>query len=175
MRRLGRLSGAVPAPPAVAGSADVPPDALALTRQIEELPTLPTSALQQAWIAAWGAPPPKGARRRFLMLGIAWRWQAAVLGGSSRSLERRLAALEAACRSGQKIDPDRPTAARPLLPGTRLLRDWRGERHEVHVVEGGFVWRGKTRRSLSAIASEIAGGRRNGPAFFGLRNRGAAR
>ena len=58
---------------------------------------------------------------------------------------------------------------------SRLLRDWRGERHEVHVVENGFIWRGKTRRSLSAIASEIAGGRRNGPAFFGLRNGNAVR
>ena len=160
--------------PAVAGSAIVPPDAVTLKQQIEELPALPIAALQQAWTAAWGTPPPKGARRRFLMLGIAWNWQAGVLGGPTRSLERRLAALEAACRCGQKIEPDRPVA-RPLLPGTRLVRDWRGERHEVHVVEDGFIWRGKTRRSLSAIASEIAGGRRNGPAFFGLRDGSAAR
>jgi len=36
-----------------------------------ELPTLATRDLQQAWTAAWGAPPPKGARRRCLALGIA--------------------------------------------------------------------------------------------------------
>jgi len=42
-----------------------------------------------------------------------------------------------------------PRPARQLLP-----REWRGERHEVHVVEGGFIWRGRTRRSLSVIASE---------------------
>lgn len=155
--------------PVVVGSATVPRNVATLERQIEELRALPIARLQQAWTEAWGAPPPKGARRRFLMLGIAWHWQAAVLGGPSRSLERRLAALEVACRSGQAIEPGRP-ASRALLPGTRLLRDWRGERHEVHVVEGGFIWRGQTRRSLSAIASEIAGGRRNGPAFFGLRD-----
>jgi hypothetical protein len=192
MPRLIGHSGAVPAPPrdpaleriralpelpirdlrrawSEAGPSDALPNAVTLKWRVEELLTLPTIALQEAWSTAWGVPPPKGARRRFLMLGIAWRWQAAVLGGPSRSLERRLAALEAACRSGPKIEPGRSTA-RPLLPGTRLVRDWRGERHEVHVVEDGFIWRGKTRRSLSAIASEIAGGRRNGPAFFGLRD-----
>ena len=174
MPGMGRLSDAVPAPPAVASS-DALPNTITLRGRVEELPTLPTGALQQTWMTAWGAPPPKGARRRFLMLGIAWRWQLALLGGPSLSLERRLAALKAAWRSGQKIESDRPATARPLLPGTRLVRDWRGERHEVHVVENGFVWRGQTRRSLSAIASEIAGGRRNGPAFFGLRDGSAAR
>lgn len=92
-----------------------------LQRQIEELLKLPTTELQEAWTVAWGAPPPKGARRRFLMLGIAWRWQAAVLGGPPRTLERRLAALESTYRSGQKIEPGRQVTARPLLPGTRLV------------------------------------------------------
>lgn len=156
--------------PAVAGSADASQGAATPQRRIEDLPGLPTSALQQAWAAAWGTAPPKGARRRLLMLGIAWRWQVAALGGPSRSLERRLAALEATHRSGHVVAADRSAARRTLLPGTRLVRDWRGERHEVHVVEGGFIWRGQTRNSLSAIASEIAGGRRNGPAFFGLRD-----
>jgi Protein of unknown function (DUF2924) len=151
------------------GGIHAPRVAVKPERRIEELPALPTSALQQAWKAAWGVAPPKGARRRFLMLGIAWRWQA-MPGSPSRNLERRLAALEATYRSGQGVATDRSAAHRTLLPGTRLVRDWRGERHEVHVVEGGFIWRGHTRRSLSAIASEIAGGRRNGPAFFGLRD-----
>jgi hypothetical protein len=159
----------------LAGSADTSRVFTTLQRQIEDLPKLQTTELQEAWAAAWGAPPPKGARRRFLMLGIACRWQAAALGGPPRALERRLAALEFTYRTGQKIEPGPHVTARPLLPGTLLVRDWRGERHEVHVVEDGFIWRGKTRRSLSAIASEIAGGRRNGPAFFGLRDGGTAR
>ena len=157
--------------PAPARLAEQLPTAATLAERIAALPTLATRDLQQAWTAAWRAPPPKGARRRFLALGIAWRWQATLIGGPSRSLARRLANLESAVRAGQRLDPDRPAAARPLPPGTRLIRDWRGERHEVHVVEGGFIWRGRTRRSLSVIASEIAGGRRNGPAFFGLRRK----
>ena len=148
------------------------PDVAALGRRVAGLPALPTAALQQAWTAARGAPPPKGARRRFLLLGIASAWQAAALGGPSRRLARRLSALEAAYRSGRSVAADRRPRALLLMPGTRLVRDWRGVRHEVQVVEGGFLWRGRTRTSLSAIASEIAGSQRNGPAFFGLRNGG---
>ena len=60
------------------------------------------------------------------------------------------------------------------MPGTRLIRVWKGERHEVQVTETGYLWRGHSWKSLSAIARAITGGRRNGPAFFGLRERDAA-
>ena len=66
------------------------------------------------------------------------------------------------------------SAPRRLMPGARILRVWKSERHEVHVTETGYLWRGKTYRSLSVIAREITGSRRNGPAFFGLRDGGAA-
>ena len=151
---------------------NAPPDAGSLAARMAELPDLPVPALKRAWAGAWGAPPPKGARRRFLMLGIAWRWQARIHGGFSRQLESRLAALEAAFRQNRSVELDGLVAAPRLLPGTRLVRVWRGDRHEVHVVEGGYLWRGQTRASLSAIAREITGSRRNGPAFFGLRNGG---
>jgi len=134
------------------------------------LPDLPLCELKQAWAASWGSPPPKGARRRFLLLGIAWRWQVRIHGGFSRATERRLATLEATVREGHRIEPDCVKPAPRLLPGARLLRQWRGERHEVHVVEGGYIWQGRTHASLSAIARAITGSRRNGPAFFGLRD-----
>ena len=43
-------------------------------------------------------------------------------------------------------------------------------RHEVEVTESGYLWRGRCWTSLSSIAREITGTRRNGPAFFGLRD-----
>ena len=95
------------------GGADVaPPTAEALEARIEALPDLSIADLRQAWAAAWGTPPPKGARRRLLMLGIAWRWQAELHGGYSRSAERRLAMLEAAFRqSGAPKREWAPTVA----------------------------------------------------------------
>ena len=55
-----------------------------------------------------------------------------------------------------------------LKPGARLVREWRGESHDVLVLETGFSWRGQTWRSLSAIAQEITGAHWSGPRFFGL-------
>lgn len=149
-----------------------PREAECLSDRLAELPHLPIAVLKEAWTTAWGTPPPKGARRRFLMLGIAWRWQVRAHGGISRATGRRLAALEATLRQGRGIETKGLRAAPRLMPGTRLVRVWRGESHEVHVTEGGYIWRGKTHASLSAIARAITGSRRNGPAFFGLRDGG---
>ena len=128
--------------------------------------------LQDAWRKAWGSTAPKGARNRFLKLGIAWKWQAEQFGGFGPELSRRLSALETRGTIGN-ADPDVETgdvskAARPT-PGTRLIRDWHGERYEVHVTERGYLWRGQTYGSLSGVAKAITGVSWNGPKFFGLR------
>jgi hypothetical protein len=56
------------------------------------------------------------------------------------------------------------------VPGTLLIREWRGGRHEVTALENGFEYGGRKFRSLSAIAFHITGTKWNGPAFFGARN-----
>ena len=142
----------------------------ALEARINALPGLSIGELRKAWAAAWGSPPPKGMRRRLLMLGIAWQWQAELHGGISRSAERRLALLEADHRQSAAATPNRhPLSQAGLRPGSRLIRVWKAERHEVEVTEAGYLWRGESWASLSAVAREITGTRRNGPAFFGLR------
>lgn len=56
-----------------------------------------------------------------------------------------------------------------LLPGTKLFREWKGEVHEVIVLEHGFEYGGKTYRSLTAITRQITQLGWSGPLFFGLR------
>ena len=142
-----------------------------LEARIGALPGLPIGDLRQAWSAAWGAQPPEAARRRLLMLGIAWKWQAEQHGGYARSAERRLATLEADFRQSgaPKANGHRPSQE-CLRPGSRLIRVWQAEQHEVEVTETGYLWRGQSWTSLSSVAREITGTRRNGPAFFGLRD-----
>ena len=60
--------------------------------------------------------------------------------------------------------------ASKLLAGTKLIREFQGELHEVLVSENGFIYQGQSYKSLSAIARKITGTRWNGPAFFGLRS-----
>jgi hypothetical protein len=63
----------------------------------------------------------------------------------------------------------KPMAAEGLEEGTRIIREWKGVRHQVDALETGFLYDGRTFASLSMIAREITGCRRNGPKFFGLR------
>ena len=109
------------------GAGIAPPPPQPLQARIAALSELPIAELRQAWSAAWGAPPPKGARRRLLMLGIAWKWQAEVEGGFSKPLERRLATLEAAFRQGGAPQLNghghSPTAAPARRPADPDLED----------------------------------------------------
>ena len=58
-----------------------------------------------------------------------------------------------------------------LVTGTRLIRSWHGEVHEVLSTDRGYEYRRKNYRSLSKIAREITGTRWSGPAFFGIREK----
>lgn len=64
----------------------------------------------------------------------------------------------------------RPTVSQSfaLTPGTQLMREWNGTTEVVDVVAEGFVWRGTTYRTLSAVAGAITGTKWSGPKFFGL-------
>jgi Protein of unknown function (DUF2924) len=61
-----------------------------------------------------------------------------------------------------------PTAPLPRS-GTILVREWQGTTHHVTVGDEGFLWNGRTYRSLSGIARTITGTNWNGPRFFGMR------
>ena len=75
-----------------------------------------------------------------------------------------------------KIDSKGP-AKTPVgtVAGALLIREWKGRRQEVVVMENGFDYGGQWFRSLSAIAAYITGTKWNGPAFFGLRENGGGR
>ena len=92
-----------------------------------------------------GCVAAEGARRRLLVLGIAWKWQAAIHGGLPKPLERRLAALEAGLSAAARSMVPRGPRRHPTADaGARLIRVWKGERHEVQVTESGYLWRGQS-------------------------------
>ena len=87
-------------------------------------------------------------------------------GGLSHAARRRLREVAASLRT-DKPSQERPDSAPQT--GTRLLRVWRGETHEVVATGNGYEYRGQTYSSLSKIAREITGTRWSGPPFFGVR------
>ncbi len=103
---------------------------------------------------------------------LAYRLQEKALGGLKPSTAKRLRALAEEPMNGKK------SADSPMLrpkSGTRFVREWQGQLHEVSVLDTGLEYNGHTYRSLSEIAREITGTRWSGPAFFGLRKREARR
>lgn len=129
--------------------------------------------LQAEWRRLYRSPPPKQISRDLLRLGIAWKLQERAQGGLGRTVLRKLAKVAELLDEGGDVALPREKS---LKTGTRLVREWNGDTHDVLVIDGGFRWRGRTWASLSAIAREITGTRWSGPRFFGVtsnRNRGA--
>ncbi len=137
-----------------------------LAKQLAELEPLGRLELQARWELAYRHPAPKRASRDLLLRAIAYHIQERAEGGLSKAALRRLVHL--ADPKGNGGRPPRPVPPR-LRPGTRLVREWRGEVHQVIIGEDGFDYRGTRYASLSLIAREITGTRWSGPLFFGLR------
>ena len=127
-----------------------------LADEVRALESLDLRGLREQWLLRVG-PPPKTRSTDLLRHLLAWRMQARVLGSLGAETRRML-----------RRSPSGPK----LHEGSRVAREWRGARHEVQVVDGGYVYAGVCYESLSEIARLITGTRWNGPRFFGLR-RGA--
>lgn len=167
-----------------------------LEQEIAAIGDLSREELVERWVKTHGCLPPKGIKRGLLERSAAWRLQAKRLGGFKPDVRRTLKRLigdtgrllardqDETCSEVQgtgPVDADSqgtaavaktpaPPAALRTQPsvGTRLVREWNGRMHVVEVTENGFVWDGKSYRSLSAIARRITGAHWSGPRFFGL-------
>ena len=142
-------------------------------KQIASLGRLSYADLQERWRQLMGREPPRYSRE-FMVRRLAHRLQELVHGGLTRDTREQMDQLleEAGHNELGGIHPSMRPRSRQDLPlvGTRLVREWDGQRHEVTVVHGGFEYRGRRYRSLSAIAKLITGTHWNGPRFFGLRD-----
>ena len=96
---------------------------------------------------------------------LAYRMQEKEYGGLSHSARKRLREIAKSIASEKRPQQEIPSGSEK---GTRLLRSWHGEVHEVIVTDTGYVYRGSTFSSLSKIAREITGTQWSGPAL--LRN-----
>jgi hypothetical protein len=182
------------------------PPALGSPPTIAELPSMSLDKLRTLWACVFKrrrAPP----QRWLLLRELAWRIQEEAHGGLDASTRTLLNAAIRAASAGRSLpasstaDAPPTTAAaraparsksRPsvaLPPESRLVRTWRGVKHEVLVLRaspgggggpGGegnerFIYRGKEFQSLSRIAREITGTHLSGPRFFGVTTRSRRR
>lgn len=129
-----------------------------LEAEVAVLEELNLHQLRDKWRERFGALP-KIRSTEMVRLCLAWRIQAVALGGLDKDTRAALA------RTGRVV-----AEGQDLGIGATFRRTWNGEEQVVTVVDGGFDWNGRTFKSLSAVATAIAGTRWNGPRFFGLRS-----
>jgi Protein of unknown function (DUF2924) len=137
-----------------------------ISTQIVQLRAFSREQLLELWQKLYRRPAPHGIRRELMVPFLAYRIQENAYGGlkpSTRSELRRIA------RDLKKSTASPEVRIRPKIKsGTRILRQWRGETHEVVVTESGYEYRESGYHSLSEIARKITGVRWSGPAFFRL-------
>ncbi len=137
-----------------------------LSAQIEALPTLNKVQLLAIWGQNFSKDPPPNLRKELMVPVLAYRIQEREFGGLSHAARRRLRDVAVSLRTDK---PSQETPDSAPQTGTRLLRVWRGDTHEVIATGSGYEYRGQTYSSLSRIAREITGTQWSGPLFFGVR------
>jgi hypothetical protein len=143
---------------------------------VDRLRSLDGEGLRHEWRNLFGKRAPKALPKSLLIRALAYRLQALGLGDLDPQILRVLDAYVAKSRgrlNGRvRLDQLRGKSAASygltVKPGSILVREWSGELHRVTALESGFVWNGRTYRSLSEVARAITGTRWNGPRFFGL-------
>jgi len=139
-----------------------------LSAELALLKSLDVDQLRARWKILYETQAPTRFSRDLLMRAVAYRMQERVLGGL-KPATRRL--FERVSQDARARRPIRVAPVRKLAPGALLIRQWGGAKHQVTVLEGGVMFRGKLYRSLSAVARVITGNRWSGPLFFGLKAR----
>lgn len=138
-----------------------------ISEEVRAVASLELPALRAAWRARWGDVP-QYRSRDLLARAMAYRIQAEAFGDLPVPARRRAAEYAAKFTADRRFTP---TPGPTLKPGSSLVREWRGVRHEVAVTETGFNYLGQPYRSLSQVAHTITGTKWNGPVFFGLKVR----
>jgi Protein of unknown function (DUF2924) len=113
--------------------------------------------LVSEWRNQFGSPPPPKLRVELMRPVLVYRIQENAFGLSGPKRQSRIQDLTS--------DANR----RHFKTGTKIIREWKGQLHEVAVTAEGYVYHGDVYKSLSPIATRITGTRWSGPAFFGTR------
>lgn len=139
-----------------------------LAQKIAELPTLNKAQLLPIWAENFPSPPPPKLRKELMVPILAYRMQERQFGGLSHSARRRLQEIARTLpgKGGRRVE----LASAPET-GTKLIRFWRGQVHEVIATDEGYIYKGERYTSLSKLAKVITGTHWSGPAFFGTKGK----
>ncbi|QWE17154.1 DUF2924 domain-containing protein [Polynucleobacter sp. AP-Nino-20-G2] len=130
-----------------------------LQEQLMGLEGMSRDQLVRRWQDCFGVVAPALCRSTLLRQAVAWHLQTQELGGLSLVEKRQIAA-------------GTPNTSKEASVGSRLIRVWQNQTHQVTVLNDGYLHQDKHWKSLSAIARHITGTPWSGPVFFGLKKAG---
>ena len=143
--------------------------------QIMALKEAPLNALQKKYGELYGKEALSN-NRTYLWRRIAYRLQELEYGGLSKKAQKRLKELielydpinNRTLRSKSiKKRPDFRDERLPI-PGTVIVKNYKGKKLEVKVLEKGFEYNNKIYRTLTRLAREITGSHWSGYEFFNI-------
>jgi hypothetical protein len=138
----------------------------AISEKIAGLPTMSRPQLLQLWRENFDKEPPPGLHKPLIVPLLAYRIQENTFGGLSLSSRIQLREIAAAEPIDKAVGRYGDSA---LQAGTKLIRSWKGDLHQVIVTDNGFEYLGRVYQHLSPIAFAITGTQRSGQVFFGLK------
>ena len=152
----------------------------ALNDMIATLVELDVTGLCLEWRNHLGGTAPAQLPRWLLMKMLAYRIQAAALGGLDKETLRVLRQPKGETPASANGRPfETRTATTPegtrLKAGALLAREWNGRLERVMILDHGVAWNGRTYCSLSQVAKAMTGTSWNGHRFFGLRTAESSR
>ena len=132
-------------------------DSLQITEKVRAVGQMGRPELVAEWQAQFGALPPSRLRMELMRPVLVYR------------IQENAFALSGPTRKGRIQDLASDANRRRFKTGTKIIREWKGQLHEVAVTSEGYVYKGDVYKNLSRIAFRITGTKWSGPAFFGTK------
>jgi small nuclear ribonucleoprotein (snRNP)-like protein len=146
--------------------------------QIETLKATDIPGLNALYQRLFGEKP-RAYKKVFLLRQLAHKIQEQALGGLSPAVTTRIQEsirmYDPIHKVAIKTSSGKTTAGRDIrlpVPGSSIIKNYKGKRLEVKVLDNGFEYEGKLYSHLSHIAKAITGAHWNGFTFFGVKNHG---
>lgn len=139
---------------------------VSMQARITDFKTLSKQELEQKYLQIFGYPAPCGYTKLFLIKELVWQEKYNKLPSE---LQYRINKL---VKEYEKTKTMNITKVKKfgITVGTKFIREYKGEKYEVIAIENGFKYKGKTYKTLSAVANIITGTHWNGKKFFGVAN-----
>ncbi len=111
-----------------------------MTETIEQLQSLSREELIKKWKKLFKTNSPQHARKEFLIKHIVWELQAKKQGGYSAQNKKQLDKLADSLAKKQEVNEEeikkycRQSCSLEIKAGTKLIREYKDEKHEVKAI-----------------------------------------